>query len=391
MTIKKRELNILVIFNSLIGVIGGGSRHIIEVVDYWIDSHRVDYLISEEGYRVAKEYIHKKESQNKKIIVYSTPFDRVEKFFLAYISRIIKSSMETWKLRRKYDVVIAPNYLPQNMIPAIVMRGGAKRIVYFHNVPPSLRQEYLRKMNILWRKLSILNWEFCVLLSKFFDLIFVVNEATKDHFIRRGFPPKKVVVVGNGIPYNFINNINIDNKIYDGVFLARLVKRKGIYDLIKIWKIVIRKNTTAKLCIIGGGSEKEKLKMLIESEKLKENVILTGVVSEEEKYKIMKSSRVFVYPSYYESWGVVIAEAMACGLPVVAYHAPIYEEVFGEHIFTVEVGNYKKIAEKVLDILQNPQNYKEMVENAKNFVARYSWKEVAEHQLRNIVDIVENI
>ena len=46
--------------------------------------------------------------------------------------------------------------------------------------------------------------------------------------------------------------------------------------------------------------------------------------------------------------GVVIAEAMTCGLPVVAYHVPIYEEVFGEHIFIVEVGNYKKLQKRSL-------------------------------------------
>jgi len=138
-------------------------------------------------------------------------------------------------------------------------------------------------------------------------------------------------------------------------------------------------------------SERDKLEEKIKREGLRENIIIAGWKEGKEKYKLMNKSRVFVYPSYYESWGVVIAEAMACALPVVAYHLPIYEEVFGEHIFTVEVGNYKKIAEKVLDILKDSQDYKEMIENAKNFVARYSWKEVAEHQLRNIVDIVESI
>ena len=389
----KGKLNILVVFNSLMGVVGGGSRHILYVADHWCAAHTVHFLISESGYKAAKMLIWRNPSPNKKVFVYSTPFDNSRNRYLNYFSRTFKSIIEIRKLRKKneYDVVIAPNYLPQNMIPCIFIKRNAKLVVYFHTVPPSVRREVLRRMNFLRRAISMMNWKLCVFLARSFDLIFVVNEATRSYFIKKGFAPEKIIVVGNGIPYAEIENAEIEGKEYEGVFLGRLVWNKGIYDLVDIWKIVVERKPSAKLCIIGDGSERDKLEKKIEKEGLRENIIIAGWKEGKEKYKLMNKSRVFVYPSYYESWGVVIAEAMACALPVVAYHLPIYEEVFGEHIFTVEVGNYKKIAEKVLDILKDSQDYKEMIENAKNFVARYSWKEVAEHQLRNIVDIVESI
>ena len=58
-----------------------------------------------------------------------------------------------------------------------------------------------------------------------------------------------------------------------------------------------------------------------------------------EKIKILKQSRLFVLPSFYESWGMVAAEAMAAGLPVVAYSLPVYQDLFSKGINQVKIGD----------------------------------------------------
>src|SRR3990172_2666242 len=141
---KTPKLRISVVFNSLIGVVGGASRHIIEVADHWSDTCKVDFLISKSGYNAMNKYIQKKPSE---IILYSTPFDNSRNRFIAYTSRIIKNILMSAKLKRDYDVIIAPNYLPQNIIPAIFFkREKTKLVVYFHTVQPALRKSYLRDM-----------------------------------------------------------------------------------------------------------------------------------------------------------------------------------------------------------------------------------------------------
>jgi len=254
----KGKLNILVVFNSLMGVVGGGSRHILYVADHWCAAHTVHFLISESGYKAAKMLIWRNPSPNKKVFVYSTPFDNSRNRYLNYFSRTFKSIIEIRKLRKKneYDVVIAPNYLPQNMIPCMFIKRNAKLVIYFHTVPPSVRREVLRRMNFLRRAISMMNWKLCVFLARSFDLIFVVNEATRSYFIKKGFAPEKIIVVGNGIPYAEIENAEIEGKEYEGVFLGRLVWNKGIYDLVDIWKIVVERKPSAKLCIIGDGFRK---------------------------------------------------------------------------------------------------------------------------------------
>jgi len=363
------------------GVIGGGSRHIVYVADYWCASNKVHFLISKSGYKVAEEHIQKNPNPNKEIILYTTPFDDSKNMYLVYLFRIIKSILEIRKLKEKYDVVIAPNYLPQNMIPSLFLKRDAKLVVHFRNTPPSLRKEYLERMNFLRRVISIMNWKFCVFLAKSFDLIFVVNRATREYFIEKGFAPEKVVVVNNGIPYKEIEDVEVENKEYEGVFLGRLVWNKGIYDLVDIWKFVVERRPSTKLCIIGDGSEREKLEKKIKEEGLEGNITLVGGAEGERKYGLMKKSKLFIYPSYYESWCVVIAEAMACGLPVIAYDLPIYAEIHNNYVFTVKIGDVEEIAKKVIDFLEREQDYREIIQKASIFVSKYNWEEVAKHQL----------
>ena len=392
----EKKLDILVVFNSLMGgAIGGASRHIIEVADYWCISNKVHFLISKSGYRVAEEYIQKNPNYNNDIILYTTPFDDSKNRMLVYLSRIIKNVLMIPRLRKDYDVIVAPNYLPQNTIPAIFLkRKKTKLVVYFHTVQPSLRASYLRGMNLLQRIISIINWKVCVFLARFFDLIFVVNEAVRNYFIdEKGFAPEKVVVVNNGIPYKEIESIDIGKKEYDGVFLGRLVQRKGIYDMIEIWRDVVKKYPSAKLCMIGGGSEKEKLEMKIREEGLEESVILAGMVSDGEKFKLMKESRVFVSPSYYEAKPIVLLEAFACELPIVAYDLPVFEEVYQEFfnigcVSTIEIGNYEGMTKKIIDIVENWEAYEKISKEAKKFVSKYDWKKIANYQLSCIEKLI---
>ena len=378
---SEKKLKILVIFNSLVGVIGGGSRHIVEVANYWSTSNKVHFFISKAGYKVAESHIQKDPNLNKEVILYTAPFDESKNRYLNYLFRTIKSIMELRKLKERYDVVIAPNYLPQNMIPCIFMKGKAKRVVYFHVVPPSARFEVLKKMNFLRRTISIMNWKLCVFLARSFDLIFVVNEATRDYFIETGFPLEKVVVVNNGIPCNEIENVDVKIKKYEGVFLGRLVWNKGIYDLVDIWGFVVEREPSMKLCIIGDGPERGELEKKIKEKGLSENIKIEGWKEGEEKYRLMKESRVFVYPSYQEAQPVVILEALACGLPVVGYDLPIYQEIFNEYIITAETGNSENMAENVLGILENEEKHRKVVEDAKEVLSKYDWKEIANHQL----------
>ena len=379
----------------------------------------IDFLTTKMSYEVAREHLNKKPCPNKNVIVYSAPFDNRKNTFIVYLSRIVKNILISSKFKNKYDIIIAPNYLPQNLIPAIFLKKNSKLVAYFHTTPPFVRKEYLKisnpefrnshkrfntihfediaglnrteekelKKNFLRRVISSLNWQLCVFLTKnAFDLVFVINNVTRTYFIEKGFSPERVITVTNGIHYDEILDIKPKKKEFDGVFLGRLVQNKGIFDLLKIWKIVTEKFPSSKLCVIGDGFEKANLSMKIKEEKLEENIILVGQKEGNEKYNLMKKSKVFVYPSYYESQGVVLMEAIACNLAVVAYYLPTYEEFFGGNIMTVKIGSTKDMANKILEVLDSS---KQENNDYINFIGKYNWEETANKQIRCIENLVK--
>ena len=149
-------------------------------------------------------------------------------------------------------------------------------------------------------------------------------------------------------------------------------------------EINYKKKPLAKLCIIGEGQVRTKLENQVKNEKLDDNILFMGSVSENEKYRLLKKSKIFIYPSYQEGWGIVIAEALACELPVVTYNLPVYRNIFNNYLFTVEVGNIDKLADKVISTLDNLEEYNQFIIDARMYISKYDWKEVANLELKSI-------
>lgn len=382
-----KELKILVVFNTWLNI-GGGGIHTMKIAEALGKSYDIQFLIPKLGFDLAKDYL--KKIPRCAVSVYATPFEnnRNGNMYLIYLFRMIKCVFLAMKSKNKYDIIISNSQLPFDLIPAIVykIKSKSRLVVYFHHGNPCIKKEFSFRNFI-----SRMNFRFSVLLSKkFADLIFTINEPIKNYLVERGARSEKIVLTSNGIDYEKIHNIDSNGMEYEGVFLGRVDKIKGAYDLLESWKIVVKKYPTAKLCIIGDGPDRRPIETKIKEDNLDKNIILVGKIGEEEKYGLMKKSKLFVYPSYQESWGIVIAEAMACGLPVVTYDLPVYNEIYDNHIFAVELMDTRKMAEKIVDILGNYKEYEKMADERKVFISKYDWANIKRHELRHIERIVND-
>ncbi len=138
--------------------------------------------------------------------------------------------------------------------------------------------------------------------------IISVSKATKSSLRKIGIT-SDIFICGNGLDLFQIDSIASDTCIYDGIFIGRFVPGKGIFEALKIFEKICSERPYAKFALVGGGDEKivASVKAEITAKKLGENIFLWGYVDDVTKVKLLKSSRLFIYPSHVEGWGIELA------------------------------------------------------------------------------------
>ena len=180
----------------------------------------------------------------------------------------------------------------------------------------------------------------------------------------------RTIVIPNSLPFYPQQGSSCSNKRV--IFVGRLNEQKGLEYLIKTWEKVCRKHPDWELHMFGEGEQREMLEGLIHSKRLDDVVIIHKPTQ-----KIMQeylNSSIFLLTSRFEGFGMVLVEAMACGLPVVSFDCPwgpadIIND--GEDGFLVEYLNTNEAAQRVCQLIEDPHLRKEMGAKARANVRRY--------------------
>ncbi|MDX9817009.1 MAG: glycosyltransferase, partial [Smithellaceae bacterium] len=174
---------------------------------------------------------------------------------------------------------------------------------------------------------------------------------------------------------------------YDGCFVGRFHKQKGIPELLQIWKEVCRTKKDAKLAIIGRGEQvwQDLIKNFIKNNQLDENIVMLGFQDGLEKIKVMQMSRVFLFPSNYESFGIVGLEALACGIPVVSFDLDVFKEIFGDVFTMVRTGDIEAFANKVIALLDDNELLARKKSSGLAFAQLYDWSHGANEVLAEFI------
>lgn len=170
----------------------------------------------------------------------------------------------------------------------------------------------------------------------------------------------KVDIIYNPVDLKSFNQSKLDNK--NILFMGRLDKRKGIYDLLEVVPKLLEKHKDMKLFIGGDGEEIDEVKKIIESNNLSNNVEVLGWISGEQKKKLFEISSIYVLPSYFEGLPVSILEAMASGLPIVSTNiAGIPEEVdHNLNGYLIDPGNKSLLYKYLCNLLDDEMLRKNM-------------------------------
>lgn len=163
--------------------------------------------------------------------------------------------------------------------------------------------------------------------------------------------------------------ISPDDKVL--IFVGRLGQEKNIPFLLESFKVVKSRINNVVLVIAGGGPEEEELKSIAVNLDLSNSIIFTGNLSPQDVINCYAGSNVFVFSSVSETQGIVIAEAKAAGLPVVAIRANGAAEMVEDGIdgYLTDQST-AEFAEKIIVLLNNEQLRLEMGKNAEKNAAR---------------------
>ncbi|MBU1201523.1 MAG: glycosyltransferase family 4 protein [Nanoarchaeota archaeon] len=208
----------------------------------------------------------------------------------------------------------------------------------------------------------------------------VVSERTKLRLLMIN-KSAKITVVSNALQLDIISSVPKSEERYDLIFCGRLLPHKNVDLLIKSVRILKEEFPSISCLIIGSGPEKERLVALANRLGVDKNVAFKNFLTkQEEVYSYLKSSKIFVFPSILEGFGIVVIEAMACGLPVVgvSHKWNAAEDIINDNKagFVVEQSPIV-VAERISFLLRNKRTYNKISKNNLSKSKKYSVEKVA--------------
>ena len=188
----------------------------------------------------------------------------------------------------------------------------------------------------------------------------------------------EVTIIPNGIDFKKYKNSGTSRQKNQTIlFIGRLEKRKGVQYLLQAFAELLQRQPQAKLVIIGDGSQRNRLENFAYQVGIDKRIEFLGFVDEATKRRLLHESAVFCSPALYgESFGIVLLEAMASGLPIVAGDNPGYASVLKEK-GTLSLVNPKDTIElsRRLELFLTDEEIRRLWRTwAKNYVKQFDYK-----------------
>jgi glycosyltransferase involved in cell wall biosynthesis len=388
----------VVLLNQVIGgvkILSGGEKIVVELLRRWKKFYDIEVIMPQKGLELIKD----KEGLEVKYHTLPLTFlDRGNQYwrhrfliFFIWLAHTARSCAKISKMRIADNIIYSAGDFFPNIIPAFLKKAMDKKIIWivsvFHIIDSPMKKRKGQKFLDSLASWLFQNCSFRLMRGRA-NLILVLNSYVKSQLAKNGFDEQKIQVLGAGIDLKYIDSVAGGEVKYAACFMARLSPTKGIIDLPRIWVEVIKERPDSRLLIIGGGTENEESKMrsLIAQYKMERQIEMAGVVKAgKEKYGLMKSCRLFIFPSYEEGFAISILEAMACGLPVVAWDLPEYQAIYNDNLLTVPTGNTGLFAKMVVNLLANEKMMQAGADKGYAFSRNYDWDVLAQkaHQMIN--------
>jgi len=202
--------------------------------------------------------------------------------------------------------------------------------------------------------------------------------------------PNVVIPLGLNLP-KLPETIASPQQPHTALFLSRLHLKKGIENLLEAWESLNPDNW--QLVIAGSGDEQyvKTIVSKIETLESKRSIKLVGAIEGEAKWNLYRRSDLFVLPTFSENFGIVVAEALGCGVPVITTKgAPWSDLVTYDCGWWIDVGLDPLIVALKQAMALSCQDRQAMGQRGRTLIEQhYSWQQTA-HKLREVYDAILN-
>lgn len=224
-----------------------------------------------------------------------------------------------------------------------------------------------------WRKCNNRQRRKVTKILNYTDVIIALGDTWKSRISK--LCSSKIRVVNNSVEAEEKNLYNPNST--NVLFLGRLEKEKGIYDLLEAAQYVIKENKNINFILAGNGDLAE-VERIIKNMGIENNLKPLGWVDCNEVKELLKNTMTFVLPSYDEGMPMSILEAMSFGIPIVATDVGGIPEMVhsGENGFLIKPGNVQGLADSILHLSANcderlrisNKNFSDVNEKYSNFI-----------------------
>lgn len=288
-----------------------------------------------------------------------------------------------YTLSRKYDCVLilagSRRYLAFSPIP---------RIGVIHDLSPyhikkkydPLRMFYLHRLQpILGKKL---------------DKIVAISESTRSDIQHYWRIPKELITINyNGLnqlppPDNQIQSkLNLNHYI---LYVSRIEHPgKNHIGLVKAYEALPNSFKLKYKLVLAGSdwSGAEIVKTYIEKSPDKKNIVLTGFVTAKELSSLYHNASLFVFPSFFEGFGLPLLEAMSVSVPCICSHNSSLAEIGGNAVLTFDPNDIRQICDSIQNVLNNPELANQLIKNGLQRISLFDWKTHA----KTLIDLCQQI
>ena len=235
--------------------------------------------------------------------------------------------------------------------------------------------------------------------------IITVSEYSKKDILKffSGYPEDKIFVTPLSTNSEFIpmnkdecrrkiqNNFNFNEPYI--LYIGGFSKRKNVHGLINAFSRV--KNSLSKkykLVLVGSlRDEGINLKKYVESLNLENDVVFTGFSEDKDLPVFYNGADLFVYPSYYEGFGLPPLEAMSCKTPVITSNTTSIPEVTKNSAFLINPSLEEDLSNAIFNVLENDSLKNNLIEKGYKRSLEFSWKQTAKNTLNAYKNINDSL